>query len=233
MCANCKTAYNKETFIESTDEQDQTPNQADKSEAKECPECNGTMEHRNSIEIAHTFYLGTQYSEKMSALYTDNQPDQIELQPGEASLTNKKPLEMCCFGIGVTRMLSAFMTQQTDSLDINWPLRIAPYHVLIIPPKKGSKQNVGEIGSRMADHISIALKSKGLDVLIDNRLELTIGRRLIDSLAYGFPYRIVVGKESIGEIPRFELHSKNEKISLTHAELLNKFDEISKLLKDD
>lgn len=178
-------------------------------EPKQCPECNSEMEHQQSIEIGHTFYLGTKYSEKLNALSPD-----------------KQPLEMCCFGIGVTRILSAFIAQ-SESIEIDWPLRIAPYHLLIIPPKRGSKENVDEIGTRMADCIADSIASKGYDVLIDNRSGLTIGRRRIDSLAYGFPFRVIVGRESIDEVPRFELHHSNQKpVCLTHAELMAKFEEI-------
>lgn len=209
LCHHCETAYNKE-IISQSDERCATDKEATKEQHKQCPKCQETMECKSSIEIGHTFYLGTKYSQKMNALSSD-----------------RRPLEMCCFGIGVTRILSAFIAQ-SESVEIDWPLRIAPYHVLIIPPKRGSKENVDEIGSRMADNIADALKSKGFDVLIDNRSQLTIGRRRIDSLAYGFPFRVIVGRESTDEVPKFELHHSNEAFSLTHAELLNRFEEIKR-----
>ena len=235
VCQHCRTAFNKEVIAQNdqtndekretstTKEEDLAKETAkneeelimnakeagkETDESKKCPECRLEMEHKQSIEIGHTFYLGTKYSEKMQALSPD-----------------RRPLEMCCFGIGVTRILSAFIAQ-SESLEIDWPLRIAPYHVLIIPPKKGSKENVDEIGSQMADSIAEALRSKGFDVLIDNRANLTIGRRRIESLAYGFPFRVIIGRESIAEVPKFELHHSNESVSLTHAELLNRFEQI-------
>lgn len=210
LCKSCDKAFNKETLNDSKD---------DKSSSKNCPECDKEMEHRTSIEIGHTFYLGTKYSEKLNAIIIENTKDDL----------NKSPLEMCCFGIGVTRILSAFITQQ-NSLEIDWPLRIAPYQVLIIPPKKGSKQNIDEMGTKMSLNIANALKSKGFDVLIDNREELTIGKRQIDSLAYGFPFRIIIGRESIEDLPKFEFHHKDQKLSLTHSDLISKFEEISKSL---
>ena len=236
VCGHCQTAYNKEVISQSeqanngkretvvtkekqvtteeiTTEKARTEkaiNEADRS--RRCPECQLKMEHKQSIEIGHTFYLGTKYSEQMNA-----------------RLPDRTALEMCCFGIGVTRILSAFIAQ-SESLEIDWPLRIAPYHVLVIPPKRGSKENVDEIGSRMAENIANALQSKGFDVLLDDRAELTIGRRRIDSLAYGFPYRVIVGRESMNEVPKFELHRSTEAVSLTHAELLGRFEEIKRNL---
>lgn len=223
VCGHCQTAYNKEVIAQNEAKAESikaegakaeevkteaTTNEADRS--RRCPECRLEMEHKQSIEIGHTFYLGTKYSELMNA-----------------RLPDRTALEMCCFGIGVTRILSAFIAQ-SESLEIDWPLRIAPYHVLVIPPKRGSKENVGEIGSRMAESIAEALKSQGFDVLIDDRAGLTIGRRRIDSLAYGFPYRVIVGRESMNEVPRFELHRSTESVSLTHAELMVKFEEIKR-----
>lgn len=224
LCKNCKTAYNKETLIED----DQNDEKQNKDEHfKRCPECKDEMEHQNSIEIAHTFYLGTKYSEKMNALFLDYNTSKLSNDTSDAK---KRPLEMCCFGIGVTRILSAIITQ-SETTEIDWPIRIAPYHALIISPKKGSKENIDEIGTKMADSIAKSLKNKGFDILIDNREELTIGRRQIDSLAYGFPFKIIIGRESIEEIPKFEFYSNNQKSSLTHSELIGRFDEISKQLK--
>jgi prolyl-tRNA synthetase len=156
--------------------------------------------------------------------YTSGIEDKKQIS--DDSNVKRIPLEMCCFGIGVTRILAAFIAN-SESVEIDWPIRIAPYHVLIISPKAGSKENVDEIGTKVADNIANALKLKGFDVLIDNRLKLTIGRRQTDSLTYGFPYRVIIGKKSVEEIPKFEFISKDQKELLTHAELLNKFDKIA------
>lgn len=211
ICKQCNLAYNKETLNE-----EKLDIEKDIKKINQCPECELEMEHKNSIEIGHTFYLGTRYSERLNAIYIDNNK-------------NKLFLEMCCFGIGVTRILSAFITQQ-QTIEIDWPLKLAPYHILIIPPKKGSKENQNNLGTKLSLNIANSLKLKGFDILIDNRDELTIGRRQIDSLAFGFPFKIIIGKKSIEDIPKFELHNKDEKLDLTHSELLNRFDSLSKKL---
>lgn len=221
LCDPCEIAFNKETLID------------DQTNDKLCPQCKNPMHHRNSIEIGHTFYLGTQYSERMKAFFSDSNKSKDDREINDLTSKSKlikKPLEMCCFGIGVTRILSAFISQQTGQIEIDWPIRIVPYHILIIPPKKGSKENVNNIGDLMADNLSNALKSKGFDVLIDDRSDLTIGRRLIDSLPYGIPFKIVIGRESIADQPKFELITKDGNSSFTHAELLAKFDETSQTI---
>lgn len=44
---------------------------------------------------------------------------------------------MGCYGIGLTRLMAASVEilTPTDSNDIRWPRRIAPYQVAILPPK--------------------------------------------------------------------------------------------------
>lgn len=44
------------------------------------------------------------------------------------------------------------------------------------------------------------------DVLIDDRLEKTIGKRLIEAKSFGIPFIVVAGKDATKNTPLFELH---------------------------
>ncbi len=117
---------------------------------------------------------------------------------------------MGCYGIGVTRLLAACVDSSvvrrkvTDEL--RWPVSISPFKVLIIPPKEGSKESSGtQFVYDLADFLS---RMEGLrnDVIVDDRTELTVGKRLLESKLTGYPF-IVVGAKSVvaGNVPKLEL----------------------------
>lgn len=63
-----------------------------------CPTCNTPLTSRKSIEVGHTFYLGTKYSKALGQQFA-----------GPPSLGEGKQerlhFEMGCFGLGVTRLM--------------------------------------------------------------------------------------------------------------------------------
>jgi prolyl-tRNA synthetase len=84
--------------------------------------CPGNYEQKSGIEVAHAFILGTAYSEVFNAIYIDKS-------------SNKRPLYMDCFGIGVTRLLAASLEVLSSVDELRWPALLAPYQICIIPQK--------------------------------------------------------------------------------------------------
>ena len=54
-----------------------------------------------------------------------------------------QPLIMGCYGIGISRTLSAAIEQHHDDKGIIWPKAIAPYevHLIAINPKKKNNKH--------------------------------------------------------------------------------------------
>src|SRR5699024_7350283 len=73
----------------------------------------GDAKFAEGIEVGQVFKLGTKYSEAMNATFLDNQ--------GKA-----KPLLMGCYGIGISRTLSAIVEQNNDENGIIWPKSVTP-----------------------------------------------------------------------------------------------------------
>lgn len=48
------------------------------------------------------------------------------------------------------------------------------------------------------------------DVILDDRTNQTIGKRLLDGKKLGFPVIIVFGKSASEDIPKYELHDVNK-----------------------
>ena len=136
----------------------------------------GEAKFAEGIEVGQVFKLGTKYSEAMNATFLDNQ--------GKA-----KPLIMGCYGIGVSRTLSAIVEQNNDENGIIWPKSVTPFdlHLITINPKKDEQLELG-------DELYKELQQQ-YDVLYDDRKDRA-GVKFNDADLIGLPIRIVVGKNA-------------------------------------
>ncbi|MCL6459018.1 MAG: proline--tRNA ligase, partial [Gorillibacterium sp.] len=151
----------------------------------------GTLSFSRGIEIGHVFKLGTKYSEKMKATYLDSS--------GKEQL-----MIMGCYGIGVSRILSAVVEQNHDQQGIIWPAALAPFHVHIIPVSVNDP-----IQMELAEQLVQQLTAMGMEVLLDDRDERP-GVKFKDADLYGIPLRIVIGKEAAkGNVEFKERQSKD------------------------
>ena len=88
-------------------------------EGEPCPKSGRPLEIRRAIEVGHVFKLGTKYSEKFGAVYTDAQKQ-------------SKLMVMGCYGIGISRTLQAVIEQSHDADGVVWPWNVAPFQVLLV-----------------------------------------------------------------------------------------------------
>lgn len=175
-----------------------------------CPRCEKEkLQFSRGIEIGHIFKLGTKYSESMNATYLD---------------TNGKEnfIVMGCYGIGVTRILAATIEQSHDENGIIWPDNIAPFEVVIIPINFADEKT-----KETTEKIYKELKSKGLDVLIDDRDERA-GIKFKDADLIGIPYRITIGEKNLAE---GKVEFKARKDGKEGIKLLKPEDAINEILK--
>src|ERR1043166_8046734 len=80
------------------------------------PDGNGRLEIVRGLAVGHILQLRTKYSQAMNAVFLD--------EKGEA-----RPMEMGCYGIGVTRVVAAAIEQNHDERGIVFPAPIAPFAV--------------------------------------------------------------------------------------------------------
>jgi prolyl-tRNA synthetase len=85
--------------------------------------------------------------------------------------------------------LAAAIEQNNDENGIIWPVSIAPYQAMVIPVNRKIEEQVKE-----AERIYEELKSRGIEVLLDDRNERA-GVKFKDADLIGIPVRIVVGKK--------------------------------------
>jgi prolyl-tRNA synthetase len=145
------------------------------------PDGQGALEIARGIEVGHVFQLRTAYTKKMDVTYID--------EKGAA-----QPMEMGCYGIGVTRVVAAAIEQNHDERGIIWPDPMAPFVVAVIP--MGYRKS--EAVKKAADEIYAALEAAGVEALLDDRDERP-GVLLADQELIGIPHRVVVGERGLKE----------------------------------
>jgi prolyl-tRNA synthetase len=104
------------------------------------------------------------------------------------------PLQMGCYGIGVTRILGAAIEQNFDDKGIVWPDSIAPFEVVLCPMGMDRSELVKEQTEKLYDQLVAA----GVDVIVDDR-GLRPGAMFADWELIGVPHRVVVGERGLKE----------------------------------
>jgi prolyl-tRNA synthetase len=156
-----------------------------------CPRCErGALEAHRGIEVGQVFYLGTKYSEAMGATFLDAEG-------------RERPIEMGCYGIGISRLVAAAVEQNHDANGIIWPLAIAPFHAVLLPINyKDEKLRAA------ADKLYQDLRQRGVEVLLDDRDERP-GVKFKDADLVGIPLRVTVGAKGL-EKGAIELRRRRE-----------------------
>ena len=174
-------------------------------ENDKCIDCGSSLKVTKGIEVGNIFKLGTKYSKKMNATFTDKDGQE-------------KPFIMGCYGIGISRTAAAAVERHHDENGIIWPLAIAPYKVIVVPVSDQDETQV-----KVAEYIYNKLLDSKVEVLLDDRAERA-GVKLKDADLIGIPYRITVGKTIKDNLVEFKIRAGN----LT--ETLSPDDAIAKIL---
>ena len=143
------------------------------------PDGQGELAIERGIEIGHVFYLGTKYSKAMNATFLgeDGKP---------------QPMEMGCYGIGITRLPAAAIEQNHDERGIIWPDALAPFTVVVCPIGMDRSEAV----KQEAERIYSELLAAGVDVILDDRGERP-GAMFADWELIGVPHRITIGDKGL------------------------------------
>ncbi|MFC1956059.1 proline--tRNA ligase [Chloroflexota bacterium] len=158
-----------------------------------CSRCGGKLSSTHGIEVGHIFKLGTFFSERLGAMFIDNN--------GESN-----PIIMGCYGIGLSRLLAAVVEYSHDDKGIVWPLSLAPYHIYLCPLYREGSDVSGAAESLYAE-----LEAEGLEVLFDDRQE-SPGIKFNDADLMGIPVRITISPRTL-EKKSAELKWRSEKES--------------------
>ena len=153
-------------------------------EGDQSPDGKGVLRLQRGIEVGHVFFLGTRYSAPMQANFLDENG-------------KPQPMQMGCYGIGVTRVAGAAIEQRHDDKGIMWPDAIAPFEVVICPMNYAKSEAV----RAAADKLYEELLAKGVDVILDDR-DMRPGVMFAEWELIGVPHRVVIGDRGLktGEV---------------------------------
>ena len=191
-------------------------------EGEVSPDGQGVLKFARGIEIGHIFKLGTRYTDSMGANILD--------ENGRAV-----PIVMGCYGIGVSRILSAVIEQharlfvnKTPKGDfkfawgINFPKELAPFdvHIITVNTKDDEAQ-------ALTAKIEADLMAKGYDVLTDDRNE-RVGSKFSDSDLIGLPIRVTVGKKASEGIVEVKIKASGDTIEVNAENLIETLEILTK-----
>ena len=145
------------------------------------PDGQGVLAIERGIEVGHVFQLGTAYSAAMNCTYLDEKGQPV-------------PMQMGCYGIGVTRILGAAIEQNFDDKGIVWPDALAPFELVLCP----MGYDRSELVKNETDRLYAELQARGVDVIVDDR-GLRPGAMFADWELVGVPHRVVIGERGLKE----------------------------------
>jgi prolyl-tRNA synthetase len=133
-----------------------------------------------AAEVGNIFTLGTRYTKAHNLTYKNDAGEDI------------LPI-MGCYGIGPARLMGTVVEVLSDDKGIIWPGSIAPFKVHLLA--LGEEENI----RTEADKLYADLLDKGVEVLYDDRHDVSAGEKFADADLIGIPYRVVVSKRSLAD----------------------------------
>lgn len=152
-------------------------------------EKNNLIEKR-AVEVGNIFTLGTRFSDALSLKY---KTDGVE----------EKPVFMGSYGIGPGRLMGTIVEALSDDKGIIWPESVTPFKVHLLLLGK-DEETIKEISKLYEE-----LLSEKIEVLYDDRTDVSAGEKFADSDLIGIPNRIVVSKRSLND-GGFEIKKRTE-----------------------
>lgn len=140
-----------------------------------CPRCQtGKMSSETAVEVAHTFHLGTRYTEPMGVRIPNADNQKVTIQEG-------------CHGIGVSRLVAAIAESMRDEAGLDWPRVVAPWEVAVLCHPEQTKVEEAE------ELYKVLREKGGVDAVLDDR-----GHKLMwkmkDAVLVGYPVFLVLGR---------------------------------------
>ncbi len=181
-----------------------------------CPNCGGILAQMKGVEVGNIFDLGTKYSDAFEVDFANNEG-------------KKQRVLMGCYGIGTTRLVGAIVEAFHDDKGITWPKSVAPFQVQLISLNSKDETKQEEIRST-AEGLYEDLRKEGIDVLWDDRANLSPGGKFADADLMGMPLRLVISEKTLAENSiEWKLRSSQES-RLVHLDGIQ--EEVGEFVKD-
>lgn len=146
-----------------------------------CPQCgNVDLVEKKGIEVGNIFKLGTRFTDAFGFKFLD-------------ANGKEQAIPMGCYGIGPSRVMGTLVEVFHDDKGMIWPETVAPFKYHLVALGK-EDETYAE-----AEKIYKNLTSAGVEVLFDDRRDVTAGVKFADADLIGLPIRLVVSKKTLAE----------------------------------
>ena len=155
-------------------------------EGKQCDLGHGPLKKVKTIEVGNIFPLKDKFSKALGLTFKDKNG-------------KEKYAVMGCYGIGVSRAMGAIVEVHNDKKGIKWPVAISPYQVHLIH-LGGGRMDSSEVYDKLVE--------AGVEVLYDDRQDISAGEKFADCDLIGIPYRLVISEKI--EKGKIEVKMRNQ-----------------------
>lgn len=149
------------------------------------PDGSGPVEEMKAIEVGNIFKLKTRFTDAFEVTYAD-----------EAG--KRQPVYMGCYGIGPSRVMGSVVEAMHDDRGMIWSKELAPYPVHLVSLNAKNEEANEQIRSA-ADSLAEELKKSGIEVLWDDRSQVSAGEKFADADLIGIPLRLVISEKTLAE----------------------------------
>jgi len=155
-----------------------------------CGQCKkGKLVLKQGFEWGHCFKIDHFYTQPQEGYFTD--------EKGE-----RKFLWMGSYGIGIERSIACIVEKNHDQKGIVWPKLVAPYQAHLINVKTQNSKL-----KSFTEEIYNELVKAGIEVLYDDREEISAGEKFADADLIGIPVRLVISEKTDNQIEWKERNS--------------------------
>ncbi len=173
------------------------------------PDGNSQLRIVKAIELGHIFKLGTKYSDSLKTKFLDENGAE-------------QPIIMGSYGIGMERIIACHIEQNHDENGIIWDKALAPYQVHLIAVGAKSQQVVDT-----AEQLYGELSNSGIEVLFDDRTDISPGFKFKDADLLGMPFQVIVGEKNLANgMIEIKTRKSGERLLVQRADILKKVKEL-------
>lgn len=179
---------------------------AKNKEGEKCTRCGSFLQEERGVEVGNIFSLGDKYSKDFNLFFVDKK-------------NQKKMVIMGCYGIGLGRLMATAVEINHDKKGIIWPKEIAPYqvHLLAIDNKNIEVE-------KLSEKIYKNLQDWGVEVLYDDRKQVSPGEKFSEADLIGIPTRMLISQK-LAVLKSVEIKKRDEE----KKEIIKSKDILSKL----
>lgn len=168
------------------------------------PETKEKYEAKKAAEVGNIFPLYTKFTDAFDYKFID--------QDGK-----QKPIYMGCYGIGPSRIMGVIVEKYHDEKGIIWPESVTPFQVHLI----GLDLKDEDVKKKAFDIYNLLTTTYNLEVLFDDRPDVTAGEKFSDADLIGIPIRLVISKRT-GEKVEYKKRNEEKAETISINDLIQK-----------